>query len=310
MHKTLKRKFDLRLLRLFVAFSVLVLPFLVLYAEDLTTLDGKTFTNITEVTKYPKLVVFTYNSNRTSVAISNLPENFRVKYEIKIQTNSTLAAPNDRGNPDDLLLAQNEDLFECDQDMELGLNETNRYSEMYSETNCTDQNGQISGRLKVGLCVTNRHSGKVYTERSWQICLRGVSVRLAFSYMSEDETNMTSKAIHFALGQQTFVNQAFDKFIEWNSIAVTNKAESFEKIILQFPDTDNVLNLSGVHQYTFRWDLSNGGELWDSRSGVSEGGFDNDCVIHFQALLKRLPDLKAKLLEKIRHREAQKDLFK
>jgi hypothetical protein len=50
MHKTLKRKFDLRLLRFFVAFGVLVLPSVFLYAEDLTTLDGKTFTNITEVT--------------------------------------------------------------------------------------------------------------------------------------------------------------------------------------------------------------------------------------------------------------------
>jgi hypothetical protein len=92
MHKTLKRKFDLRLLRFFVAFGVLVLPSVFLYAEDLTTLDGKTFTKITEIAKYPKLVVFTYNSNRTSVTISNLSENFRVKYGITIQTNSTSEA--------------------------------------------------------------------------------------------------------------------------------------------------------------------------------------------------------------------------
>lgn len=84
MHKTLKREFDLRLLRLFVAFGVLVLPSVFSYAEDLTTLDGKTFTNITEVTKYPKLVVFTYNSNRTSAAISNLPEDFLAKHGVEV----------------------------------------------------------------------------------------------------------------------------------------------------------------------------------------------------------------------------------
>jgi hypothetical protein len=294
----------LRSLRLLVALSVLVLSSLFSYAEDLTTLDGKTFTNITEVTKYPKLIVFTCNSNRTSVAISNLSENFRVKYGITIQTNSTSAASIVQANPDDILLAQNEDLFECDQDLEIGFSSTN----LYSEKNYTDQNGQISARMKIGLCVTNRYSGKVYTERSWQMCLRGVNVRLAFSYMSEDETNMNSKAIHFTLGQQTFVNQAFDKFIEWNGIAVTNKAEPFEKIILQSPDPDNVLNSSGVHQYIFRWDFFNGGELWDS--SASEGGFDNDSVVHFQVLMKRLPDLKAKLLEKIRNRNAQQSLFK
>jgi hypothetical protein len=47
-------------------------------------LDGKTFTNITEVTKYPKLVVFTYNSNRTSAAISNLPEDFLAKHGVEV----------------------------------------------------------------------------------------------------------------------------------------------------------------------------------------------------------------------------------
>jgi len=62
-------------------------------------LDGKIFTNITEVAKYPNLVVFTYNESRTSVAISNLPAEFRVKHGVKetesapqavpLQTNST-----------------------------------------------------------------------------------------------------------------------------------------------------------------------------------------------------------------------------
>jgi TPR repeat protein len=46
------------------------------YSEDLTTLDGKRFSNITELSKYPKQVFFTWNEERISVAITNLPDDF------------------------------------------------------------------------------------------------------------------------------------------------------------------------------------------------------------------------------------------
>lgn len=253
------------------------------HGEELTTLDGQTFTNITELTKYPKLVVFTYNGNRKPVQNTNLPQDFRDKYKIVIQTNKsavTAVITQPKLSPDDLLLIANKDLVECD----YYLSEKSSF-------------------------VTNRYSQKVYRDRSWQMCLRGTEVSLTF-YGSEDITNETTQSIHFLLGQESIVKQSFEKFIEWNQIATTNKAEPFEKLILQCPDPNNILNYSGLHTFTFRWDLNlyGGAAFYDSVSYM--GGFDIDSVTRFQELLNKLPDLKTKVLEKIHNREAQKALFK
>jgi len=51
-------------------------------AEDLTALDGKKYADITDVSKYPKQVFFTSNSNRIGVAITNLPEDFQERHGI------------------------------------------------------------------------------------------------------------------------------------------------------------------------------------------------------------------------------------
>ena len=51
-------------------------------AEDLTTLDGKKYADITDISKYPKQVYFTSNSNRIGVAITNLPEDFLERHGI------------------------------------------------------------------------------------------------------------------------------------------------------------------------------------------------------------------------------------
>jgi hypothetical protein len=67
-------------LALLLMFAVLTAAANFSYAEDLTTLDGKAFTNITEITKYPAQMVFTYSGKRTSVSISNLPADFRTKH--------------------------------------------------------------------------------------------------------------------------------------------------------------------------------------------------------------------------------------
>jgi hypothetical protein len=270
MHKTLKRKFDLRLLRLFVAFGVLILSPLSSYAEDLTTLDGKTFTNITEVTKYPKLVVFTYNSNRMSVSISNLPEIFRTKHGIKIIsiTNTpTISATQTQANPTDLFLWQNRDtdLFECDSD--------------FFSTN--------------------------HIDKSWQICLHGIEITLT-RYETKNDTDKDSRNMHFNLGQEGFVNQAFDKFIEWDDVAAKNNAEPFQKEIGRCQDM-SVLSLDGWHNYSFHWDFGMS-SFWDS--GAYGGVFYKEDVIHFREILKRLPAIKEKLADKIRNKEAQKNLFK
>jgi hypothetical protein len=55
--------------------------------EDLTTLDGQIFMNISEVTKYPQFIYFTYNGDRKSVQNTNLPKEFKEKFNIVIKTN-------------------------------------------------------------------------------------------------------------------------------------------------------------------------------------------------------------------------------
>lgn len=96
----------MRVLCFLVMVGVLVLTYLVSYAEDLTTLDGKIFTNITEITKYPKQVFFTYNENRTSVAITNLPEEFRTKNSIQLPSPVPVTRTTQQADTTDMLLAQ------------------------------------------------------------------------------------------------------------------------------------------------------------------------------------------------------------
>jgi len=83
------------------AFVLVVVAFLALtaqfsHAEDLTTLDGKKYSDITEISKYPKQVYFTCNSNRIGVAITNLPEEFQEKHGIikpaRLQPTNDIAA--------------------------------------------------------------------------------------------------------------------------------------------------------------------------------------------------------------------------
>jgi hypothetical protein len=259
-------------LRFLAILGVLVLPAVFLYAEDLTILDGKTYTNITDVAKYPNLVVFTCNENRISVAISNLPAEFRAKYDVKEQAKkSVLPTISQPANSTDLFLDRNRDtdLFECD-----------------SDTN-------MSG--------TNR------IDKSWQLCLHGVQVSLT-SYETDWNTTpekRTSQFIHFNLGQEGVVNQVFDKFVEWDDVAVKNKPEPFEKEIGRCRDAEaNQLGLDEWLVFSFHWD--NRSTLWASYGGM----FDREDVIYFREILKRLPSFKEKLAERIRNKETQKNLFK
>src|ERR1019366_4417526 len=73
---------DMRFPCFLVAAGILALATLLSNAEDLTTLDGKKYTDITDISKYPKQVYFTSNSNRIGVAITNLPEDFQERHGI------------------------------------------------------------------------------------------------------------------------------------------------------------------------------------------------------------------------------------
>lgn len=65
-----------------VAVGILALAARFSYAEDLITLDGKKYADITNVSKYPQQVYFTCSTNRIGVAITNLPDDFDERHGI------------------------------------------------------------------------------------------------------------------------------------------------------------------------------------------------------------------------------------
>jgi hypothetical protein len=61
---------------------VLNMPLGFARAEDLVTLDGNKYVGITDISKYPKQVFFTYGTNRIAVALTNLPDDFEDRHGI------------------------------------------------------------------------------------------------------------------------------------------------------------------------------------------------------------------------------------
>ena len=108
------------------------------------------------------------------------------------------------------------------------------------------------------------------------------------------------------------VNQVFDKYLEWDATAITNKAEYFKKPITDYRNLATPKGSSNPdpaadssRSFVFNWD--NGvSALFDLPDGI----YYKDDVIHFKEMLKELPALKDKLANKIRNKEAQKNLFK
>lgn len=248
-------------------------------AENLTTVDGKSFTNIVLITNRDHYVKINHDDGTAFIVISNLPVKFREKYNLREQINpvSSITKPSavqtiNSTNLIDLFLARNKDtsLMECD-------------SEHLDSTN--------------------------HINRSCQLCLHGAEVSMT-SYTTDwnvKPEQRRSEAMHFNLGQEGIVSQVFDKFIDWEEIARTNRTEPFEKEIARCRDlTWSLPSLEQWQVYSFHWDFGKA-SLWVSGYG---GIFDKEDVAHFRLLLKRLPAFKEKLAEKIRNKEAQKNLFK
>ena len=261
--------------------TVLVLCLSVGHGEDLTTLDGKTYTNITEVSKYPKQVFFTCNEKRVSVATTNLPEEFRVKYGVTIQTNTvTHSKISPTSDSDDLLFAR----YKNDVDLVV-----------------YDYTAEVTNNLYNPIEI-----------RSWQISVQGGVIGLS-SYLSRGSNllqqidSRTGKHLSFSPGEEELVAQAFSKFDEWTEIATKNHAEPFDKTIIVTPETNDAVGFSANSSktYTFSWN-NDEGLLFVTGSSF----YDKHDVSHFQELLTKLPALKEKLVQKIHIREAQKNLFK
>jgi len=344
--------------------TVIVLFLYSAHGEDLITLDGKTFTNITEIAKYPNQFFFTYNGNRMSVTISNLPEGFLAKYGVTptVATGQLLKAEragdietiktflkkgvdiNSKETPDGstvLMWAAVEghtDMVKLLLDKGADINATNGVG-MTSLMGAAGvgnievvklllARGAVGGEAAVVQLQAwlDHASGKTVSATSQPILqsTNPVDIFLALNKDSDlyvertkEETTITltpvqinlkaviyesDEEIKLSLGQEVSIEQVFNKFFEWESIAKTNKAEPFDKIITRWPGS--IYTTNGMRHFTFYW--NSGASLGDSDGG----NFSSVNVAHFSQLLKLVPDLKEELAQKIRNKEAQKDLFK
>jgi len=215
----------MRLLYYLTTAATLVFPFALSNAEDLTTLDGITFTNITEIDKYPKQVYFTCNSNRIGLSITNLPEWFRAKHQIMLQTNSIVANADADG-----LSRLNDDLF---------LNQ--------------HLNSQFSCRTNISFDVTNKFTGVRWHGCSLEVNPKGFEFYVGSGRQLENrgkhtlkeeldfldsQKNTTQATIYFRFGEEKRAEQIFKRYLEWEETAVANNAVPFNKELAYISNSD------------------------------------------------------------------------
>jgi hypothetical protein len=144
----------------------------------------------------------------------------------------------------------------------------------------------------------------------WLIQVKGGEFRLQ-ALVFDSKGHMYSHEMAFDLAREKFACQMLDKFTEWERIASTNNAVPFKKTLGQCAGS-GVFGADGIRTLTFAWeDLSAMGEGHRSSIEDSQGGllFKED-IVHFREMIRALPEMKAELVQKIRNREAQKNLFK
>jgi len=270
-------------------------------AEDLTTLDGRIFSNISDISKYPKQVFFDCNGVRTNVVITNLPESFRALHGIAIKTNVPViaaATTQPQLNPIDLFLWQNR---------ESALEQRESASIM--------TNGDYEPH--------GVHDWDVF--KLWSITLKSAEVDLeAYRDISlnnkDDEHLKSTEEMRFDIGNEAFITNLFSKFIEWSDIATSHNAVDFEKELDRHAPgkawsitESSILGdsyLKGmVNTYTFEW-KDRQATLNVQQPDPCAGRFDINDIMQFESLLKRLPKMKEKLSSDIRNQAAQTELFK
>jgi len=237
-------------------------------SEDLTTLDGKTYLNITYITNYPNQIVFRYEGERTYVAVSNLPADFLTKHGITLNTIKTSEikvadTPISQSplNPADLFLLQNHtnDLFQTATDFS----------------------------------ITNYPLG-AETSRNWFLSIGMGQINLTawtqVSY-SDEKTNRSriEETMCFNIGQEELFSGILKKFMDWDEIAATNHVENFEKELARGPvkqQSDSNSYLTGnVCVYNFIWQEGKSSLDVQDPEALHSGYFWKDDIIHFQKLL-------------------------
>jgi hypothetical protein len=284
--------------------TVLVFCLSAACGENLTTLDGKTFTNVVSVTNYTSVVVIRHDGGMTGVKPANLPEAFRAKYGIIIKTNAPIIAAKSgqQLSPIDLFLSQNIDsTFETKRSISETRTNQTKFQKTIDIHDCTIQIKPQGFELTV-IAMQCDSDGHLKTNDS------DMSVSMGFRF-----------------GEEVSAQQIFDKYLEWENVAATNKAEPFEKVILQFRHPSQMVfgsyGSDEFRTYTFRWEdnfiAGKRGLLSVSypamnfeMHGLFFGSAEKSDVLTFEELLKSVPALKEELAQKIRNQKAQQTLFK
>jgi hypothetical protein len=279
--------------------AALVLCLSAACGEDLTTLDGKTYTNITEFAKYPNQVFFTCNDKRIRVAVTNLPEDFRTKHGIVAVTNEAHQKTAVQVlSPDDLFLAQHSySDFEVKKDVSLIITNGTEYVTNFDLHVC-----------------------------SVQVNAKGFEFAIyTYSCNPEGLINLTNShsdvlaTFGFKFGEEDSARQIFEKFVEWESTAAKNNVESFKKQIASLP-TDDAFGGQAYRSFEFQWEKDSPVRGNFSQLNVSYpithdwplayGYLSEEDVVAFEELLKSVPTLKRELVQKIRNQESQQSLFR
>lgn len=129
-------------------------------------------------------------------------------------------------------------------------------------------------------------------------------------------TDMMSKEaannkIDFEIGNEAQINPIFERFLEWGATANENNVENVEKQIVcvtnRFGGTLGSAQV--VRTYTFSWQDGQARLFVKDSSRDTVTAFSTEDVVALQNLLLQLPQMKQKLADAIRNKEAQKSLF-
>jgi len=133
---------------------------------------------------------------------------------------------------------------------------------------------------------------------------------------NQELTDLTSKEaannkIDFEIGKEAQITPIFEKFLEWAATAKENNVENFQKQIICVTNSfgGTLGSAQAIRTYTFSWQDGQANLIVSDSSRDSVAGFSTEDVFSYQKLLLRLPQMKQKLADAIRNKEAQKNLF-
>lgn len=281
------------------AATITVLVFLVFClsaarGENLTTLDGRTFTNVYSVTNYSSVVVIRHDGGMTGVKPSNLPQEFCDKYSITkpVSIDATKPAPEIAIQKKSLSVKSVKITPELDDYLS-----NHASSDLLFETNAQCGCSVFLRSKQFTLDVFN---SDLYTGSLSEV-VAGPASYDRLQAINTRSLNDGSRMVEtFQYGQEIALNQVFNKFLEWDETASKKNVESFRKEIPH--------DLAG-HIFIFCWD-SGSKESTLSLTTNTAARFRKDQVIMLQNILKDFPEFKEQLVKIVERQEAQKGLFK